>query len=130
MPPILYYMKWIFPLSVLWFLLTAVAIPAYENRLFYFLSISSVLLVALNSLVSWISGFYLSLEYSNKSGRTLRNLALALVLNVWGQYTYHKKLKSVVVRKSVSAFELFYAFFLFIIGVISHMMSAGVGNGS
>ena len=130
MPKSLYYMRWVFPISILWFLFTAILIPAYKSQVFYFLSISSLFFVVLNVFASWIAGFYLSFKYSDNSGHKLYNLSLALVLNVWGQYFFCKKLDSITTRNLVSVYDFFYLFFLLIVTVVSYMMSVGVGNGS
>ncbi len=128
MPKALYYMKWVFPTSIFWLIAIAMFIPAYENQSFYFLSISSLFFLILNSIASWIAGFYLSAKYTDESGSKPYRLAIALVFNVWGQYFFYRKFTNVTARKSLSIFDLFYAFSLFIILTVSFIMSVGIGN--
>lgn len=128
MPKSLYCMRWLLPISVLWFMVCAILVPTYENQLFYILSIHSIFFLTLNTFTSWISGFYLSALYSKSRGSLLFNVLLALVFNVWGQYHFYKKLSQVSVTKSISIVDILYGFFLFISIAVSYLMSTGVGK--
>lgn len=129
MPKSLYYMRWLLPVSILWFMVCAILMPIYDNQLFYMVSTHSIFFLLLNTLTSWISGFYLSVLYSKSRGSLLFNFVLALVFNVWGQYHFYKKLSQVSVTRSISIVDIFYGFFLFISVAVSYLMSTGVGKG-
>ena len=58
----------------------------------------------------------------------IKNLILAVILNVWSQYFFLRKISQISPAKSLSVIDIFYAFFLFIIFSVSYMMSVGVGN--
>lgn len=128
MPKVLFYMKWLFPASLMWFLITATLVPAYEHQAYYFISVSASLFLVLNCFVSWMSGIYISIQISGNMKHKIKNLILAVILNVWSQYFFLRKISQISPAKSLSVIDIFYAFFLFIIFSVSYMMSVGVGN--
>ena len=85
-----------------------------------------------NALFSLAASLYFSVLYSSKFStyRKSLNILIGLVLNIWGQYHFRRKMGDITWVKSVSIYDIFYMFFLFIIINVSYMMSNGVGNGS
>ncbi len=131
LPKAMFLMKWLFPVSVLWSLVTAAFIPAYDNQLYYFISISALFFLVLNVLTAWGCGLYLSLQASQSLSPQKRvfNMVVAVLLNVWGQYHFRKVVK-VAPQSKIGLIDVFYLFSLFIVLCVSYMMSVGVGDAS
>ncbi len=129
---------WLFPLSVVAFLIIAISILAYETRVGYFISIFSILFM--HCKCSWmlfssfmLCGFYLSCKGSN-NGKYFEYLK-ALFFNIFGGYYFIQKIHNIAKEKDVSLgknyrigyFGVYYFSAIATAIAVSIMMSKGVG---
>ena len=129
---------WFFPVSVLFFFLTASLVPAYETRVGYFVSIFSLFFMLINAIgclfVSFIlCNFYLS--FKNDEGAKTFDYLKALAFNIFGGYHFIRKIRRLEEDKGIKLGKSFrigflgayYLFFIVIAIIVSMMMSKGVG---
>jgi len=83
-------MKWIFPISVVWFFFVFSVVPTYESQINYFVSISSILFLVQNVAFSWVASLFFAIKFSQNgtNAEKIIGVFLGLILNVWGQYHF------------------------------------------
>lgn len=130
---------WLFPMSVLFFFLTASLVPAYETKIGYFVSIFSFFFMLINAVGSLFVSFILCNFYSSlkgDGGAKALDYLKALVFNVFGGYHFIGKIRKLEDEKGIEMDKSFrvgflgayYIFFIVIAVVVSMMMSKGVGS--
>lgn len=124
-PIAIYLMKWVLPISLALFLITAIGVPAYESQVGYIVSMWSFFFLILNVAYSWIASIYYSMVYSmdkTVKSKTL-NLLLGVVFNIWGQYHFIMRMPEPTRRNKIGVYEIFYLSIIFIICNVTYMMS-------
>jgi len=130
---------WLFPMSVLFFFLTASLVPAYETKIGYFVSIFSLFFMLINAVGSLFVSFILCNFYSSlrsDGGTKALDYLKALAFNVFGGYHFIGKIRKLEEEKGIKMGKSFkvgflgayYLFFIVVAIVVSMMMSKGVGS--